>query len=390
MTAYQNQNTHEKEDEYNLDTEKERITEGVEQIKKELLAKWEEIHAHAQVFPNTVRQINPPVIDFLLSYENTLFYNQLATKFSLTPEQRDALPKIVWQTCLNKNWDDLENLVSSKLDTTQIKELSEELEKNILSSAKDLSEKPIYSKKFSFETSDQPQTEKLSIAIALEKYPELSDQLITTKRIQLPNNPTLVRPSIKNWLADYTFNIGVSNRDSAIRGNYLFKNTNARQLSTQEREKLALILKSFEERTPLTINTKINQIVFPSNPAGQTKIPKASIPVATPNTVYGNKLETTPVQKNIPASFQSDSDRLSAWRKDLPQKETLEKTPSVPPINKIHFSSPQTFSTEKNILSSARKNTQISQNNPIATPKTNTNQVNPRQIPRNVINLKEK
>ena len=36
--------------------------------------------------------MNPAVIDFLLSFENTLFYNQLAKKFKLDEKQRDAIP----------------------------------------------------------------------------------------------------------------------------------------------------------------------------------------------------------------------------------------------------------------------------------------------------------
>ncbi|MFZ2193561.1 MAG: hypothetical protein WAV31_04935 [Candidatus Moraniibacteriota bacterium] len=233
----------------------------------------------------------------------------------------------------------------------------------------------------------QAQTEKLSLEDALEKYPEIAEQLITSDQIKLATTPNLVRPSIKNWLSDYTFNIGVSNRDSIVRGNYLFKNANARQLSSQDREKLALILKSFEEKTLLTINNKIYQIIFPPVLEKQMERPRATRPLATPNTIYNTNLEAAQVSKNDSATFQSDSDRLSAWRKDLPQKEKLESTPTEPTLSRIHFSSPQTFSTEKNILSSARN---INQNLPTTQKQTNTNITTPRQILKNVINLKEK
>lgn len=162
----------------------------------------------------------------------------------------------------------------------------------------------------------QSQLEKLPIDMAIKRYPELGEQLITSDYIKLKSFFEPVRPSIKNWLSDYTFNIGVSNHDPIARGNYLFKNENARKLSQSDRDKLSQILKSFEEKTPLAINTNTKQVVF-SAMASQERL----------------------------ATFQTDEERLSAWRKNLPLLENKNNNQSG--ANNIRFSSPQKFSTEK-------------------------------------------
>jgi hypothetical protein len=74
---------------FDLQEEKKRIAEGTEEIKAELLAKWQKANAGAQIFPAKLASVNRGMADFLLSFENTLFYNDLAKKFNLTPEKRD-------------------------------------------------------------------------------------------------------------------------------------------------------------------------------------------------------------------------------------------------------------------------------------------------------------
>ena len=235
----------------------------------------------------------------------------------------------------------------------------------------------------------QAQLEKLPIDVALQKYPDLGEQLITQNRIKLAVFPDLGRPSIKNWLADYTYVVGISNRDPIVRGNYLFKNENTRKLAIQDREKLALILKSFEEKIPLTINAKIKQVLFfvPER--------KAEIPQSQPQTTSFAKTASlvSSESKNLPEQTRRlseniaeiNDDRLSAWRRDLPPKEKLEQEPEILAPKNIRFSSPQTFSTEKNnknVIAFGQK-----QALPAIRPKDNYSQIRP--MPKNVVNLKE-
>jgi len=107
-----------------------------------------------------------------------------------------------------------------------------------------------------------PRLEKTTIDNMLRNYPALGEQLITSEKIKLQNFPEPVRPSIKNWLADYTFNLGYENRGAIQRGTYLFQSINTRRLSPGDRQKLQYILKAYDENLPVPINPNTNQIVF--------------------------------------------------------------------------------------------------------------------------------
>ncbi|MCX6761677.1 MAG: hypothetical protein NTY33_02430 [Candidatus Moranbacteria bacterium] len=232
-------------------------------------------------------------------------------------------------------------------------------------------------------------TESLPISIAMEKYPELGEQLITSSHIKLKVFPEPVRPSIKNWLSDYTFTVGVSNHDPIVRGNYLFKSENGRPLSTADRDKLTAILKSFEEKTPLAVNTSTKQVVFiaqerkdlPQRPAMNSGVARNNFDPAEIRRGQENNRE--PQRTSAPQQrFQTDEERIAAWRRDLPQKETLENGNAA---GNIHFSSPQTFSTEK-----PAEVSRPTQNNysPPQIAKINYS-TPPRPLPRNVVDLRE-
>ncbi len=109
----------------------------------------------------------------------------------------------------------------------------------------------------------QSSLEKITLQEALKKYPKLADQLITKNHIELDNYPAPVRPSLKNWLADYTFTIGHNSPTAMDRGIYLFQNKNTKSLLAKERQKLAYLFKSYDEKAFITVDTNNNQIVFP-------------------------------------------------------------------------------------------------------------------------------
>lgn len=105
-------------------------------------------------------------------------------------------------------------------------------------------------------------SENISLIEALKKYPNISEQTITSNNIKSKNYQDPIRPSVKNWLSDYTANLGYENHTSMERGNYLFQSENTRNLSYQDRQKLSQILKSFDEKSPLNIDVATKQIVF--------------------------------------------------------------------------------------------------------------------------------
>ncbi|MDD5489057.1 MAG: hypothetical protein PHP25_00040 [Candidatus Moranbacteria bacterium] len=102
----------------------------------------------------------------------------------------------------------------------------------------------------------------LQLKQALQKFPKIGEQTITSSPLNIKSFDRPVRPSIKNWLYDYTSVFGQGAHDSMQRTNYLFRSENAKNLSSTEREKLGIILKSFDENTPLPIDTKNNEVVF--------------------------------------------------------------------------------------------------------------------------------
>jgi hypothetical protein len=230
--------------------------------------------------------------------------------------------------------------------------------------------------------------ENLPINTALEKYPAVGEQLITSTHIKLKIFPEPVRPSIKNWLSDYTFTIGVSNYDPIVRGNYLFKSENGRTLSPQDREKLSTIIKSFEEKTPLTINVNTNQVIF-SAPKKQEAFREPTTRLSplrniAPTEIRRGQENYNQTQRTQEPGqrFQSDQQRLSAWRRDLPQKETVMNESEA---ENVRFSSPQIFSTEKP--------TEIPRPASQSNPRPQIARINyttpPRPIPKNVVDLRE-
>ncbi len=234
----------------------------------------------------------------------------------------------------------------------------------------------------------QSQLENMPIELALEKYPELGEQLITSNHIKLKVFPEPVRPSIKNWLSDYTFTVGISNHDPIVRGNYLFKSENGRPLSSQDREKLTAILKSFEEKTPISINGNTKQVVFAAPEKREIPQRPTMNPGATRNNFEPAEIQrgqgNYPTRQTISGGqqrFQTDEERIAAWRRDLPQKEALRNGNTA---ENIKFSSPQTFSTEK----SPEIPKPLQKNYPAPTPIARINYSTPRPMPKNVVDLK--
>lgn len=113
------------------------------------------------------------------------------------------------------------------------------------------------------------QMEHLNISDALVKYPNLGEQKITVNQIKLKYFPTPARPSIKNWITDFRDNMGSGKHSSIDRGNYLFHSENGKRLSSSERKRLSVILKSLDEEALLPIDPKDQRVVFESIKTGQ-------------------------------------------------------------------------------------------------------------------------
>ncbi len=104
--------------------------------------------------------------------------------------------------------------------------------------------------------------ENLPLRDILKKYPAVGEQNITAGQLKLTHFDRPVRPSIRNWIYDYTAQLGQDRHDAMVRMKYLFGSANGKNLSSPDREKLGIILKSFDENIPLPIDAGRSEVVL--------------------------------------------------------------------------------------------------------------------------------
>ena len=103
---------------------------------------------------------------------------------------------------------------------------------------------------------------QLTIQEALQQYPDAGEQDLTLNPLKLKYFANSVRPSIKNWITDFHDNMGAGKHSAIDRGNYLFHSENGKKLTPVERQKLSAILKSLDEKTPISFNPESKKIIF--------------------------------------------------------------------------------------------------------------------------------
>ena len=94
------------------------------------------------------------------------------------------------------------------------------------------------------------------------KYPKVSDQLVTKQPIKLIFNNEWVKPTVSNWLADYRAYVGVGAHEINERSDYLMRSPNVQNLSLEERERLGLLLRSYDEKYMLPFSASKQEIIF--------------------------------------------------------------------------------------------------------------------------------
>lgn len=171
----------------------------------------------------------------------------------------------------------------------------------------------------------------MTIADALKQIPEVGEQLITSEKIQLKNFPDPVRPSLKNWLADYDYTQYDKEHTPMERGIYLFQSGNGKRLNSPDRNKLAYVLKAYDEKTPVSVNRDVRQIIFSAvNPK---PLKTASPQISNNQFLISNKTPISNDQNPKPAQNYS-ADMHSSMRFSSPQKLPYEKKVSQPYIVK--------------------------------------------------------
>ncbi len=209
------------------------------------------------------------------------------------------------------------------------------------------------------EKQHQAEIEEINFKKLLEKYPEFQEQLITSDHIKLKSFPQPVRPSLKNWLADYIFNTGHKQHTSLIRGNYLFRNKNTQALNNNDRQKLNYILKAYDNNEVIKINTILKQIIFPQfkNKKNETttNFSKPVISVTSkktlPQDIFQLEKEVISPKKKMQTTIKKSEVTKSVTKKNnFSQKSLNQSNNSFPkPIKKATVTTTKKFS-QSNIL----------------------------------------
>lgn len=202
-------------------------------------------------------------------------------------------------------------------------------------------------------TSRQKESAAISLPLlqALSKYEQLGNQLITSERIKVKSQTEPVRPSLLYWLKYYRDELGIGHHDSVQRGQFLFRSENGKKLSSEERERVSLILKSVEEDLPLQIDIVRNEIVFPHFEVSIERPPQSVIPPVAPPLVFEPK-KIVEVPRPEPVFQVEKPIRFDEKKEDVTsQKGTLS------------FTSSHVFPAEKEKIE-IEKRTPVEQSNP--------------------------
>ncbi|PIU78828.1 MAG: hypothetical protein COZ28_02285 [Candidatus Moranbacteria bacterium CG_4_10_14_3_um_filter_44_15] len=232
-----------------------------------------------------------------------------------------------------------------------------EIKKEIMSSISDYSSDQISASRVG-------STRKIDLKSALQQFPKIGEQTISSSPLNIKSFDRPVRPSIRNWLYDYTSHLGQTGHSSMDRTSYLFRSENTRSLDSPEREKLGIILKSFDENTPLPVDASRNEVVFEDLETrskkleGENKRPPVSL---TQQIVQQPKMPRETFIKPYPKPgaqeprAEKPAENISNVRfaEGLPKPKRPVSQPSLPPQPQTKSAIPQKISfarPRKNII----------------------------------------
>lgn len=140
----------------------------------------------------------------------------------------------------------------------------------------------------------EPQITQLPFKRAVQKYPELNNQLISSHSIQPEGAPNPMQPTVRNWIRDYYDIMGTEKHSTIERSKYFYNSPNARMLSQVERQHLVDLIRSLEDETPLSIDAANKRIIFEE--AALQKQPSSATPAPS--------IRTAPAPREHPAQPQ--------------------------------------------------------------------------------------
>lgn len=170
---------------------------------------------------------------------------------------------------------------------------------------------------------------KMPIREIVQKHPKIVNMEITKGYIDLRGSEYLEDPTIKNWLKDFVSHLGYEKHSQMQRAEYLFHSENGKDLDSLDREKLSIILKSFDENVPLAVDEENGEIVFESVISDQRTVNNNPTPAAVP------KSQPTPIKQD---SFIKPYAPISPPQRQAPRPAPV---PILPPRPQPIQTSPQ-------------------------------------------------
>jgi hypothetical protein len=196
----------------------------------------------------------------------------------------------------------------------------------------------------------------MPLKVAIEKYPGVGEQTISSSPINVSSSPNPLRPTVKNWIRDYYDIIGTGKHSLLERSKYLYSSPNAKMLSESDRQKLLEVIRSIEENANLTIDATNQKIVFEARPEAPEPTPAPQKPTQTPQEAsLSQKLasrEKTPSQNVSPAprATTSETDKKSAVSRsqfnNMELGSTFHDAANLENVSDMRFDAPHTLPNE--------------------------------------------
>ncbi len=159
---------------------------------------------------------------------------------------------------------------------------------------------------------------------AVKDNKEILNQLLTSFPLKIAGVEQPVRPTIKNWLADYIKQKGAGYHGTLERNEFLFKNENFKQLTEKEKIKVMTILRAYDDE-------KITLPIIPENQLLDTeKISRSDIEFGQINQQQITKsLELNDISKEEKNPDQKIKEKIQdKYRESIPP-ENLPRYPHL-------------------------------------------------------------
>jgi hypothetical protein len=103
---------------------------------------------------------------------------------------------------------------------------------------------------------------KRTIKQALESRPQIAAQEITSQPVLLLGKQDPVRPTVQNWLLDYRSRFGISEHTAEDQKSFIEKSPNTKNLSEQERQRVFLVIDSYDNDSLLNVSETNKRLLF--------------------------------------------------------------------------------------------------------------------------------